>query len=113
MNAALWDPLQCEMLAAMGLPVQRMVAAVPGATTQAVAPATATAASVDDTPSPTAMSFEDPLLLALLRAAGRARNAVDAAALASGWPSSQALRRDPAAKRALWPQLRALRRTTT
>ena len=111
MNAALWDPLQCEMLAAMGLPVQRMVAAAPVATMQAVAPATA--ASVDDTPSPTAMSFEDPLLLALLRAAGRARHAVDAAVLASGWPSPQALRRDPAAKRALWPQLRALRRTTT
>lgn len=108
MNATVWDPLQCEMLAAMGLPVQRMVAAVPGATTQAVAPATA--ASVDDTPSAPAVSLDDPLILALLRAAGRARNAVDAAALASGWPSSQALRRDPAAKRALWPQLRALRR---
>lgn len=111
MNAALWDPLQCEMLAAMGLPVQRMVAAAPVPTPAIVAPTTATSAA--DTSSTPAMSFDDPLVLALLRAAGRARNAVDAALLASGWPSPQALRRDPAAKRALWPHLRALRRTTT
>lgn len=111
MNAALWDPLQCEMLAAMGLPVQRMVAAAPVPTPAIVAPTTATSAA-DTSPTP-AMSFDDPLVLALLRAAGRARHAVDAALLASGWPSPQALRRDPAAKRALWPHLRALRRTTT
>lgn len=110
MNAALWDPLQCEMLAAMGLPVQRMVAAAPVAT-PAVAASTAVA-SVADAPSSPAVSFDDPLLLALLRAAGRARNAVDAAMLARDWPSPQALRRDPAAKRALWPHLRALRRTS-
>lgn len=107
MNAALWDPLQCEMLAAMGLPVQRMA----GSPTQA-ASATATVASVAEAPSAPAMAFDDPLILALLRAAGRARGAADAALLARGWPSPQALRRDPAAKRALWPQLRALRRTT-
>jgi hypothetical protein len=110
-NAVLWDPLQCEMLAAMGLPVQHMVAAAPTASPAVVAPTAA--ASMTETPSAPAMSFDDPLLLALLRAAGRARNAMDAAVLASGWPSPQALRRDPAAKRALWPQLRALRRATT
>lgn len=111
MNAALWDPLQCEMLAAMGLPVQRMAAAAPITTSAAVVPTTAVSAA--DTPSTPAMSFDDPLVLALLRAAGRARHAVDAALLARDWPSPQALRRDPAAKRALWPHLRALRRTTS
>jgi hypothetical protein len=105
-NAALWDPLQREMLAAMGLPVQRMAA--PAASAH-VPPAT-TAAPAADTPSASAIAFDDPLILALLRAAGRARGAADAALLARGWPSPQALRRDPAAKRALWPQLRALRR---
>lgn len=110
MNAALWDPLQCEMLAAMGLPVQRMAGSATQAT-PAVA-AAATPAAVTEAPSAPAMAFDDPLLLALLRAAGRARDAADAALLARGWPSPQALRRDPAAKRALWPQLRALRRTT-
>jgi len=81
-NAAVWDPLQCEMLAAMGLPVQRIALATAG----------------------------DPLVLALLRAAGRTREAVDAPRIARGWPAPERLRRDPAAKRALWPQLRALRR---
>lgn len=110
MNAALWDPLQCEMLAAMGLPVQRMAgAATPAMPTIAT---TATVAAVVEAPSAPAMALDDPLLLALLRAAGRARDAADAALLARGWPSPQALRRDPAAKRALWPHLRALRRTT-
>lgn len=92
MSAALWDPLQCEMLAAMGLPVQRVVVA---------------AAVGDETP---AALPDDPLLLALLRAAGRTREAADAPRLARGWPAPERLRRDPAAKRALWPQLRALRR---
>jgi hypothetical protein len=109
-NAALWDPLQCEMLAAMGLPVQRAIG--PAATDVAPAAAmTNVAVPAADMSSAPAPSFDDPLILALLRAAGRVRSAADAAQLASGWPSPQALRRDPAAKRALWPQLRALRRT--
>jgi len=89
-RAALWDPLQCEMLAAMGLPVQRVVVA---------------AAVDDESPLP-----DDPLILALLRAAGRTREAADASRIARAWPAPERLRRDPAAKRALWPQLRALRR---
>lgn len=92
-RAALWDPLQCELLAAMGLPVQRAIAA---------------AGAGDD--SAMALS-DDPLVLALLRAAGRTREAVDAPRIARAWPAPERLRRDPAAKRALWPQLRALRRT--
>lgn len=91
MNAAVWDPLQCEMLAAMGLPVQRIVLATAG----------------DEGP---ATLSDDPLVLALLRAAGRTREAADAPRIARGWPAPERLRRDPAAKRALWPQLRALRR---
>ena len=91
MNASLWDPLQCEWLAALGLPVQRLVVA----------------AAVDDRP---ATLSDDPLILALLHAAGRTREAADAPSIARGWPAPERLRRDPAAKRALWPQLRALRR---
>ena len=92
-HAALWDPLQCELLAAMGLPVQRAIAAAGGGD---AGPATLP---------------DDPLVLALLRAAGRTREAADAARIARAWPAPERLRRDPAAKRALWPQLRALRRT--
>ena len=55
-------------------------------------------------------SPQDRLAHALLRAAGRAHNAADAAALLAQWPDPAHLRRDPAAKRALWPRLRALRR---
>lgn len=91
MNATVWDPLQCEMLAAMGLPVQRIVLATAG----------------DEGP---ATLSDDSLVLALLRAAGRTREAADAPRIARGWPAPERLRRDPAAKRALWPQLRALRR---
>lgn len=53
---------------------------------------------------------QDRLARALLRAAGRAPDAVDASALLAQWPDPAHLRRDPAAKRALWPRLRALRR---
>jgi FPC/CPF motif-containing protein YcgG len=91
-GAPLWDPQQREILAAMGLPVYRAL----GTTTAD----TASAAVVDD-----------PLIAALLRAAGRSRDAQDAAQLVRGWPTPQALRRDPRAKRALWPALRALRRS--
>lgn len=55
---------------------------------------------------------DDPLLHALLRAAGRDATSADAAGLARTWPALAELRRDPAAKRALWPQLRRLRRAT-
>jgi len=75
-----WDPLQREVLDALGHPVYRAVGQVP----------------------------DDPLLHALLRAAGRGIDAPDAAALCRGWMPVERLR-DPAAKRALWPRLRALR----
>ncbi len=83
-----WSPLQRETLEAMGLPVYRAVGiAAPG-----------------ELP-------DDPLIHALLRAAGRSRDAEDAVRLARTWPAPRALRSDPRAKRALWPQLRALRQS--
>ncbi len=83
-----WSPLQREMLEAMGLSIHRAVGvALPG-----------------ELP-------DDPLIHALLRAAGRTRDAEDAVRLAKAWPAPRTLRTDPRAKRALWPQLRALRRS--
>ena len=51
----------------------------------------------------------DKLMLALLRASGQNPGEPATQALMASWPLD-ALRADPAAKRALWPQLRALRR---
>lgn len=98
--APLWDPVQREILGAMGLPVYRA--------STATVPEAAMAAGSEATP---AVLPDDPLIAALLRAAGRSRDAADAAQLVRGWPAPQALRRDPRAKRALWPALRALRRS--
>jgi len=75
-----WDPFQREVLAELGHPV--LVVALP----------------------------EDPMVDALLRAAGRSRSSPDAARLLRDWPAPASLRGDPAAKRALWPLLRRLRR---
>jgi hypothetical protein len=86
-SAPLWSPLQREVLDAMGLPAYRAIGAVAG-----------------ELP-------DDPLLTALLRAAGRTRDAQDALRLVKTWPAPPTLRADPRAKRALWPQLRALRRS--
>ena len=82
-----WDPVQREVLAALGHVVYR------------VAPATMAPAIPGDA-----------LLHALLRAAGRTAAADDAATLCRAWPIAR-LRGDGAAKRALWPQVRALRRS--
>ncbi|GAA4795251.1 hypothetical protein [Lysobacter hankyongensis] len=101
--APLWDAVQRETLAAMGLPVYRMLGAA--------APETASAAARPDSASTDDRLPEDRLIAALLRAAGRSRDAHDAAQLVRGWPTPQTLRRDPGAKRALWPALRALRRS--
>ena len=79
----MWDAFQREMLEAMGH-----------------TPLVAQDPSLPD----------DPLLDALLRAAGRDRAAADAAQLARAWPKLAALRGDAGAKRALWPLLRRLRR---
>lgn len=51
---------------------------------------------------------DDPLLRALLRAAGRSAEDPEALRLCREWPAPARLR-DAAAKRALWPRLRALR----
>ena len=73
-------------------------------------------AAADQTHAPTPAAI-DPLLSALLRAAGRDPTRGDSARIdANAWvremqiPSFSALRADPAAKRALWPRLRAARR---
>lgn len=81
-----WDPLQRELLEALGHALYRM------------APATRPALP------------DDALLRALLRAAGRTVESDDAARLSRAWPATASLRGDAAAKRALWPQLRMLRR---
>ena len=52
----------------------------------------------------------DPLLHAVLRAAGRDPADTRARALRGDLPPVAALRGDAAAKRRLWPRLRALRR---
>lgn len=78
-----WDRLQRETLDALGFTLWHRIDA---------------SAAVPD----------DPLLRALLRAAGRSPEAPDAASLCRGWMPLANLR-TPAAKRALWPQLRALR----
>ena len=97
-----WSPQQREALEAMGLPVYRMAGASASPAVAADAPVAMRGEST------AAASTLDPLMLALLRAAGLGR---DAAPLAGDWPPPQTLRRDPQAKRALWPRLRALRRS--
>lgn len=100
MNAAsLWDPLQSEVLQALGHPLYRTAPAAVG--------------HKPDDSVPDDRVLDDPFVHALLRAAGRTHASADAARLAKGWPAPQTLRRDPRAKRALWPQLRALRRSAT
>lgn len=79
----MWDPFQKEMLAALGH-----------------APQVVINPSLPD----------DPLLHALLRAAGRDAAAANAVQLVKSWPPLSELRGDAAAKRRLWPRLRGLRR---
>lgn len=55
---------------------------------------------------------DDPLLHALLKAAGLGADAAAAHALAGSLPALGALRGDASALRALWPRLRALRRAS-
>ena len=97
-----WDPFQREALAELGHRLYRVrgTEASPGPDPVApIDPATqARPARTAAPPSPKAAI--DPLLRALVRAAGT--DALPPLDL-------DALRRDPAAKRALWPRLRALR----
>jgi DNA polymerase III psi subunit len=102
MSAQPWDPLQREILDAMGLSAHRLVAIVPSSLPSAAATLPST--------GPAAGTADHPLTRALLRAAGRDPAAADAAILLREWPVAQTLRGDPRAKRALWPRLRALRR---
>ena len=81
-----WDPLQREVLDALGFVLYR-----------------AQSAAISGLP-------DDPMIDALLLATGRNRDAADASHLARAWPAPAVLRGDPRAKRALWPQLRALRK---
>ena len=81
----------------------------PERSTAATASLPAAAVPAQAEPRP-ALPAQDRLARALLRAAGRAPDAVDAPILLAQWPDPARLRRDPAAKRALWPRLRALRR---
>ena len=83
-----WDPLQREILEALGHDAMRV--ASPG------------------TPAMVFTLPDDALLRALLRAAGRDAGATDTATLCKEWVPTARLR-TPSAKRALWPQLRALR----
>lgn len=75
----MWDAFQREMLSALGL-----------------------APWVWELP-------DDPLLHAMLRAAGRSRDSDDLVQLLRVLPATSSMRGDAAAKRALWPQLRRLR----
>jgi hypothetical protein len=79
-----WDPLQHEILEALGHTAYRVTTAAPLALP------------------------DDALLHALLRAAGRDADSTDAAALCREWMPTTRLRAS-SAKRALWPRLRALR----
>lgn len=82
-----WDPLQREVLEALGHTVYGLAGTAP----------------------PTLP--DDALLHAMLRAAGRDAGAEDAPALCREWMPTARLR-EPSAKRALWPRLRALRAST-
>lgn len=78
----MWDPLQREILAELGhVPWMMVNPALP----------------------------DDPLLHALLRAAGRDAGSPDAVQRVGQWPPLSQLRGDATAKRRLWPQLRRLR----
>lgn len=89
-----WDAFQREVLDALGHTLYRLADAEAPSSSEAVQAAPGTIAIT-------------PLQRAVLRAADR-RDAADGA-LQPLLAAAQALRADPAAKRALWPRLRALR----
>ncbi|HRN62375.1 MAG TPA: hypothetical protein PLF73_07935 [Luteimonas sp.] len=93
-----WDPLQREILAELG----HVVYAVGG---RGAAPAAMSGSAV---PVDASAAGPDPLLHALLRAAGRDAGDAEALALCRGLLPPGGLR-DVASRRALWPRLRALR----
>lgn len=91
-----WDPLQREVLQALGHVLYAVDAG------GGLAPAAASDAD--------GAGAGEAQLRALLRAAGRRHDDQAARDLCRGWLQEAGLR-DPAARRALWPRLRALRRT--
>jgi len=98
-----WDPFQRQALAELGHRLYRLRGngAHPGIDAVEPIPPPARPAN-SGRPAPSGAAGDDPLLRALMRAAGG--DALPRLDL-------DALRRDPAAKRALWPRLRALRGT--
>jgi hypothetical protein len=82
-EAAMWDPVQREILTALGH-----------------APLVLAPPELPD----------DPLLHALLRAAGCDVQSPDVAGVLRALPPTASLRADPRGKRALWPRLRSFRR---
>lgn len=109
---ALWSVEQQRCLTALGYTLYRSAAMpAPGFDPEEMPAQTTVAAS--SAAAMTTSKAIDPLLRALLRAAGLDPSQVDDA---QGWlraqqiPSLTQLRNNPAAKRALWPRLRALRR---
>jgi hypothetical protein len=98
-----WDAFQREALAELGhrLYLMRGVEAQSGL--ESVEPAVPPARVARPAAPALQKAVADPLLRALMRAAGT--DALPRMDL-------DALRRDPGTKRALWPRLRALRRAT-
>lgn len=92
-----WDPLQREILAALG----HVVYAVDGGDAASVPEPSKVAAA-------TPAQGVDPLMRALLRAAGRDAGDGEALALCRSLLPPGGLR-DAASRRALWPRLRGLR----
>lgn len=106
-----WSALQRDRLAAMGL--ELYVRADPGADPRAVDAPSGTGSKADrraDDPSTDGAPGDDRLLRALLRAAGVREGGPAADAVRAALPPVDAIRGNPAAKRALWPRLRAMRR---
>ena len=96
-----WDPFQREALAELGHRLYRVRGEEAPSRPDAVEPVPLPARAAGPAMPPPSRAVVDPLLRALMRAAGT--DALPGLDL-------DALRRDPAAKRALWPRLRVLRR---
>ena len=94
-----WDPFQREALAELGHRLYRVRGTEAASGLDSVEPVPPPARATRPAPPPSRATV-DPLLRAMMRAAGT--DALPGLDL-------DALRHDPAAKRALWPRLRALR----